>query len=330
MAGNSFQLTMDSSAGSIDRWQHHCESLFGLTCKFDPVAHKQDFSAVRGWSLGESQLIDARLAHHSSSPICSDTDPSLFVKLVVSGEMHLEQDGSMRRLGRGSLVLLDAATPYYQTFGSATHLIALRFSRQFMTDRGFGGDLFRRFIVPDPSKPDVQAISSMVASIADQGGNTSDALRRRQGAQLVDILDLLFDHPAGRPRARSSEATLFRAKRFIAQNLCNSELSVPLIAKSVFVSDAHLSKLFRGDGESPMRYLWRRRLELAAELLERGLASHTRISEIALRCGFSNAGHFSRAFKQRYGMTPRQAVCGLPTRHVDAFTDDKINVQASL
>jgi AraC-like DNA-binding protein len=29
------------------------------------------------------------------------------------------------------------------------------------------------------------------------------------------------------------------------------------------------------------------------------------IQEIAYRCGFASAAHFSRAFKERYGMTPR-------------------------
>lgn len=53
---------------------------------------------------------------------------------------------------------------------------------------------------------------------------------------------------------------------------------------------------------TPARYLWRLRTERGAAMLcETG---HT-AAEIAYRCGFSNAFHFSRLIKQRFGRSPR-------------------------
>jgi AraC-like DNA-binding protein len=34
------------------------------------------------------------------------------------------------------------------------------------------------------------------------------------------------------------------------------------------------------------------------------------ISDIAYRCGFSTPAHFSRAFRKRYGVSPREALAG--------------------
>lgn len=52
---------------------------------------------------------------------------------------------------------------------------------------------------------------------------------------------------------------------------------------------------------TPGRWLTRKRLELANYLLEHTDKS---ISEIVLDCGFKNASHFSRVFKERFDMTP--------------------------
>jgi AraC-like DNA-binding protein len=78
--------------------------------------------------------------------------------------------------------------------------------------------------------------------------------------------------------------------------------------RAVCVSDAHLNRLFRAEGESLMRYVWNCRLALAADMLKRNRKSRVEIREIAYRCGFSTPAHFSRAFKERYGVTPRASI----------------------
>jgi AraC-like DNA-binding protein len=49
-----------------------------------------------------------------------------------------------------------------------------------------------------------------------------------------------------------------------------------------------------------------RRLEAAREELARTGAAHRSIAAVAARWGFSNPSHFSRAFRERYGMSPVQ------------------------
>jgi AraC-like DNA-binding protein len=317
---NYFQLETNGSAHGKDVWRHHTASLFKLTCEFAPGQSAS--SSMRTWSLGEPQLLDGRFAHWSALPMRGEADAWLFIKLIVTGAMDVEQDGRRQRFGPGSLVLIDSARPYRQSFAEPTHMVALRFPRHCLKQRGYSDDLLRRFVAPDPAAPDVRAVGGMMAAIAAQNGDTSETLRSRQGAQLLDLIDLLLDDPVALARSRSGEATLFRAKRFIGQNLRNPDLTAPLIADAVCVSDAHLSRLFRADGESLMRYVWQRRLELAAELLRRGGTSGPQVREIAFRCGFSTPAHFSRVFKERYGVTPREAsVYGLDEQGDSAARD---------
>lgn len=55
-------------------------------------------------------------------------------------------------------------------------------------------------------------------------------------------------------------------------------------------------------GVPPHRYISRLRVERACELLRQGMTA----AEVATVCGFYDQSHFSRHFKQHYGMTPGQ------------------------
>ena len=54
-----------------------------------------------------------------------------------------------------------------------------------------------------------------------------------------------------------------------------------------------------------MRWVWTERLKKIAKELGNPALSHLSVSSIAFDWGFSDAAHFSRAFKAAFGMTPR-------------------------
>ncbi len=57
-------------------------------------------------------------------------------------------------------------------------------------------------------------------------------------------------------------------------------------------------------GSSPARYIRKRRLNYAAELLKS--SSHLTISEIAYKCSFSDLANFSNSFKKHFGCKPSE------------------------
>jgi AraC family transcriptional regulator len=67
-------------------------------------------------------------------------------------------------------------------------------------------------------------------------------------------------------------------------------------------SEAHFSRSFkRTFGESPHSFVIRRRLELAARYM---LQTDASLSDIALRCGFTDQAHLCKHFRQSTGQTP--------------------------
>ncbi|MGY1719211.1 MULTISPECIES: helix-turn-helix domain-containing protein [unclassified Blastococcus] len=79
-------------------------------------------------------------------------------------------------------------------------------------------------------------------------------------------------------------------------------LDVPTLARLAHVSPAHFIRTFRvAFGETPHRYLQRRRVERAMFLLR---ATDRSVTEICMDVGFSSLGTFSRVFRDIVGESP--------------------------
>ncbi len=81
-------------------------------------------------------------------------------------------------------------------------------------------------------------------------------------------------------------------------------LDVPALAKVAHVSEAHFIRSFRATfGETPHRYLRRRRVERSMFLLRETDRS---VTDICFSVGFTSLGSFSRTFREIVGEMPSQ------------------------
>ncbi|MBX7268557.1 helix-turn-helix transcriptional regulator [Micromonospora sp. Llam7] len=79
-------------------------------------------------------------------------------------------------------------------------------------------------------------------------------------------------------------------------------LDIPTLAKIAHVSGAHFIRTFRATfGETPHRYLQRRRVERAMYLL---LHTEQDVTEVCYAVGFGSLGTFSRTFRKIVGESP--------------------------
>ncbi|WP_345607058.1 helix-turn-helix transcriptional regulator [Pseudonocardia adelaidensis] len=79
-------------------------------------------------------------------------------------------------------------------------------------------------------------------------------------------------------------------------------LDVPALARSAHVSEDYFSRSFKAAfGETPHRYLLRRRMERAKALLRAGELS---VTEVCLAVGFTSLGSFSTQFRRFVGENP--------------------------
>ena len=95
-------------------------------------------------------------------------------------------------------------------------------------------------------------------------------------------------------------------------------LDVPALARIACVSEAHFIRTFRATfGETPHRYLQRRRVERSMWLLRETDRS---VTDICLDVGITSLGTFSRTFREIVGEPP--------SAYRDRFADDRLRVPA--
>ena len=116
------------------------------------------------------------------------------------------------------------------------------------------------------------------------------------------IFSLLLQIPENHfCRRQIRDERIYQASYLISQG-CYQNLQLETLAKKLNMSVSNLCHLFKQEtGVSPIHYAMERRLERALIMLA---DLHNSIEDIAIKTGFSNRYHFSKAFKARYGVPP--------------------------
>lgn len=96
---------------------------------------------------------------------------------------------------------------------------------------------------------------------------------------------------------------LRRTQQYVASHI-QEKLSVPLVARQVDVSPSYLTALFQKNLHiSPGEYIRRVKLQESKHMIREGSRNFTEIAEMLQ---YSTVHHFSRQFKEKFGMTPSE------------------------
>ena len=136
---------------------------------------------------------------------------------------------------------------------------------------------------------------------------------RKLGAAITTMAwDALREQIETPPLIGHRDELPMRVKAYIEANLADFEVSVERIAQACSISVRGLHRLFAEDpAGSVSRYLWQRRLIRCAEALRDPSQAHRSITDVSLSYGFSSSSHFSRLFKDQFGVPPFRYRVGL-------------------
>lgn len=185
-------------------------------------------------------------------------------------------------------------------------------------------------------------VSGMLRSVANTISDLNTDRIRPVEISLPEFLlsALMEDAPVksmgGAAGARAM--LLERVFQTIEMHLSNPELNIQQVASEHGISVRYLQKLFESVGESFGHYIKARRLERCRMDLLSPLHAQKSISEILFQWGFNDSSSFSRAFREQYGVSPREyrkslpsdyneivPQRGRPTQSNDENTDDEIS-----
>ncbi|MGH1485179.1 MAG: helix-turn-helix transcriptional regulator [Cellvibrionaceae bacterium] len=130
------------------------------------------------------------------------------------------------------------------------------------------------------------------------------ALQEKMWEILGDVLIRYAIKPSVKTQYQGglSRNIINRLNEYIAANISN-KITLDQLANIAQMSPYHFSRMFKvSTGQTPHQQLMNMRIKKASALL---LNRYSQI-ETSIACGFSSQSHFSRAFRNHYGVTPRQ------------------------
>jgi AraC-like DNA-binding protein len=240
--------------------------------------------------------------------IHDDRPPSVFLGLQVSGSSMVVQGDREAVLRPGDLALYDSTLPYTLVNDEGIHQHFFRVTQgDLALPAGALAELTAlRFGRDDPV---VDLASTYLQRMADHLLAQDDCLAADLSAPTIELVRAAIGSRLSNPRlAREPlEATLeLRILEYARAHLAEHDLDAARIARAHHISVRHLYAVLARAGIGLGDWIREQRLEQCRQELARPDARATPISSIAGRWAFVNAGHFSRAFKETYGMTPRE------------------------
>jgi len=111
----------------------------------------------------------------------------------------------------------------------------------------------------------------------------------------------ILDYSASKLNVMETDV-IVKAKRYIADNYENAELSLAKVAEYVELNEKYFTSRFTKEtGETFSNYVTSLRMQKAKELLK---TTTFKVYEIAEMVGYHNVEHFNRVFKKLNDVTP--------------------------
>ena len=243
------------------------------------------------------------------SPLPLSGDGLPIVLLPIEEGVVLREGSSHRIIPVGHLLLLPRTCDWSVVFQRDMRAIVLSVTSEALHGRIAGKS---RLAAPRVVGPGglADVFSRMLDTTARILETLADVEWAAVAQSLVDLL-LTFSHQVIGPASEASgtatqAAILHRICQTIERRLDDPELAPARVAQAEGISERYLQKLFEGVGDNFTHYVRERRLQRAWADLSNPAEAHQSISEIAYRYGFGDSAHFSRAFRHRFGLPPRE------------------------
>ena len=245
----------------------------------------------------------AQRVTRSERLVGEDRTDSLILMRQHLGDCIVAQDGQELHMSTGGLALVDSRRPYSLCFPDEFSQTVIRVPAALLEQRlGRSTACTRHALAPGST------LAKLVGLAIDELGREE---REHVSLPLSNIafdllaLALLESAPANAAAPRMAELRVTWAKAQVLDNLRDPQLSPQAVAERQGVSPRLLQRLFATEGESLAEFILAQRLQRCREALRDTAQARRSITEIALSWGFNDPAHFSKAFRRRFGVSPR-------------------------
>lgn len=300
----------------VQLWEgHNARALIPLEIRTidDRPMHAEETNlhlpSVRMASVfGSSQIVE-----RSEGFIAENPTGAIAIFFATEGDAFFFHRGGHISLRPGQALVYDADRPFLRGFNHRFRELVLTIPRQRYAELVAG------------KGPELPAVFDFTAG----GGHGEQALARLVQSALQGIAagaprHITHTEPTGSPSVGVEEEALGLVRMILGEadgvepgliaaardhiefNITDQNLSPAQVAAAVGISERQLGRIFAEAGTTVGRYMLAKRLELAHTALASAEQDRISVGEIGHRFGFASPSHFSRTFRERYGLTPLQ------------------------
>ena len=231
-----------------------------------------------------------------------EAHPMLELTYVDQGNLHSVADGQDLLLDQGDIILYGPEQWHmqYSDIGVAPRYVTISFDIA-------GGDLSSLF--NQKFKAPQKAVTLLQQMLREQ-----ERMDQYAGDMIINLLTQILlillrekGAPAGTLKPihslHNENEIIQRAQRYISEHI-REKLSVPLVARNIDISPSYLTALFHKHLQiAPGEYIRRIKLQESKQMIREASMNFT---EIASALQYSTVHHFSRQFKEKFGITPSE------------------------
>ena len=232
-----------------------------------------------------------------------ESHPMAELTYVDQGTLHSVVNGQDLLLKQGDLVIYgpDQWHMQYADIGVAPRYVTISFT---VTGVDLTPLLNRRFAAPQSV---VKTLQAMLREQERMDAFSGDIILAQLKLLMLQLMRETVAPRGGKLQASNAihaENEIIRqAQQYISTHI-REKLSVPLVARQVDVSPSYLTALFHKNLQiSPGEYIRRIKLQESKQMIRENNLNFT---EIAAELQYSTVHHFSRQFKEKFGITPTE------------------------
>ena len=291
-----------------------CDTFVELDC--DGIGQADFFGSVTNSAIGDIQISEVKstsqIVSRTRSKIAQSERDYFLLSLQKEGQGVLAQDGRTALLRPGDFALYDTTRPYDLRFDGQFSQLVLRLPRGIVAGRLADAECCTALRIAGDAGTGRLA-SMFIRQLHTEIDDIDPISVARLHASTVDLLATALSEQGGIGGMSNESHVLLRRRVsvFIDEHLGDPDLSCEMIASAHRISQRYLRKIFEASSQSVSELIWARRLDQAKRDLADPLLSYIAVTAIGYDVGYKDAAHFSRSFKAKFGVTPRdhRAAC---------------------
>jgi AraC family transcriptional regulator, positive regulator of tynA and feaB len=305
--------TIGSNGSNAERSSVHnaMQEVFGHNWDVTPVGSSRFHMVLKSVRFGRMSLSQATLSQaqvtNTARPLSSTADHPY--NIYLSNRRHmLVTDKKTIVLEPGDVTVADSATAVTMTTKEPYSTIGLTVPASLL-----------HAYIPDPERVVgvrfsgrtgfSKIVSGMLLTMWEYAESEHfDELGTELADSLLAILSTCCQVSCYQREVQNADvlAKQERIKQVINQSLHRPDLCVGELSKQFGYSIRYIQRLFSEEDCTVSKYIRRQRLEGCKRQLADAAWLHHSITEIAFSWGFNSSAHFSRVFKEQYGISARE------------------------